>query len=141
MSELLALTIKETAEQTGISEDTIRYYEKIGLLPPAERKENKHRIYRPDDIATMKLIACLKKTGMSLEEMKPFLNLSYDDEIRNFPELFAMMQTHRSKIVNQIESLQEIVDFIDSKMQKQTEIEEPCTLKGENKLISAIKTK
>lgn len=36
-------TIKQVAEQTGISEDTIRYYEKIMLLPQAERKENRHR--------------------------------------------------------------------------------------------------
>ena len=38
-------SIKETAERTGMSEDTIRYYEKIGLLPRAKRKGNSHRIY------------------------------------------------------------------------------------------------
>lgn len=38
-------TIKETAVQTGISEDTIRYYEKIALLPRADRKDNGHRVY------------------------------------------------------------------------------------------------
>lgn len=39
-------TIKQTAGQTGISEDTIRYYEKIKLLPRVPRKENGHRSYR-----------------------------------------------------------------------------------------------
>lgn len=54
-------SIKETSEQAGLSEDTIRYYEKIGLLPRAERKANRHRVYRPEDIHTMRLITCLKK--------------------------------------------------------------------------------
>ena len=44
--EELTYTIKQIAEQTGISEDTIRYYEKIKLLPRADRKENGHRVYR-----------------------------------------------------------------------------------------------
>ena len=54
-------TIKQVAEQTGISEDTIRYYEKIMLLPQAERKENRHRFYRKEDIYRIKQITCLKK--------------------------------------------------------------------------------
>lgn len=67
MKEEQCFTIKQTAGQTGITEDTIRYYEKIGLLPRAERKDNGHRIYRQEDINTIRLIACLKKTGMLLK--------------------------------------------------------------------------
>lgn len=63
MSENELFSIKETSEQAGLSEDTIRYYEKIGLLPRAERKVNRHRVYRLEDIHTMKLITCLKKQG------------------------------------------------------------------------------
>ncbi|WP_317618413.1 MerR family transcriptional regulator [Paenibacillus sp. PL91] len=61
MSEAKGFSIKEAAEQTGLTEDTIRYYEKISLLPRAERKENSHRIYRAEDIQKIKLINCLKK--------------------------------------------------------------------------------
>ncbi|MDR6551811.1 DNA-binding transcriptional MerR regulator [Paenibacillus qinlingensis] len=78
MKTELTFTIKQTAEKTGISEDTIRYYEKIALLPRAERKDNGHRIYRQEDIDTIHLIYCLKKTGMPLEEMRPFLTVSVD---------------------------------------------------------------
>jgi DNA-binding transcriptional MerR regulator len=52
-------SIKQTSELTGITEDTIRYYEKIGLLPRAQRKGNSHSIYGDNDIETMKLITCL----------------------------------------------------------------------------------
>jgi MerR family copper efflux transcriptional regulator len=76
MNEVNEFSIKQTSEQTGLTGDTIRYYEKIGLLPRAERKANGHRMYHSDDITTMKRITCLKIAGMSLDDMKPFLNLS-----------------------------------------------------------------
>lgn len=118
MSKDIAFSIKESSEQSGLSEDTIRYYEKIGLLPRAERKENRHRVYRSDDIDTMKLISCLKKTGISLDEMKPFLQLSKNDDLHAFPELYETIQNHKVKIKSQIDSLQEILDFIDLKLDK-----------------------
>ncbi|GAE08030.1 transcriptional activator, MerR family [Paenibacillus sp. JCM 10914] len=101
-------TIKQTAEQTGITEDTIRYYEKIALLPRAERKDNGHRIYRQADIHTIRLVACLKKTGMRLEEMRPFLAVSTDTDPAEYPELVELLRSHRSNMVSQIASLQQV---------------------------------
>ncbi|OZB92439.1 MerR family transcriptional regulator [Paenibacillus sp. XY044] len=116
MKEEQTFTIKQTAEQTGISEDTIRYYEKITLLSRPDRKSNGHRIYRQDDINTIRLISCLKKTGMSLEEMRPFLAVSADADPAEYPELVEHLRSHRGNIVSQIDSLQQIVDFIDMKL-------------------------
>ncbi|MDQ0271159.1 MerR family transcriptional regulator [Cytobacillus purgationiresistens] len=110
-------TIKQTAEQTGISEDTIRYYEKIALLPRADRKDNGHRIYRQEDINTIWLLSCLKKTGMPLEEMRPFLAIPADADPGEYPELVEHIRSHREKIVSQIASLQQVVDFIDMKLE------------------------
>lgn len=116
--EELTFTIKQTAEQTGMTEDTIRYYEKIALLPRAERKDNGHRIYRQEDIQTIQLIACLKKTGMPLEEMRPFLEVSIDTDPAEYPELVELLRNHRENIVSQIASLQQVVDFIDMKLEE-----------------------
>lgn len=118
MKEKPFFTIKQTAKQSGISEDTIRYYEKIALLPRAERKDNGHRIYRQEDIDTIQLISCLKKTGMSLEEMRPFLTVSVDADPAEYPELVGLLRIHRESIVSQIASLQQVVDFIDMKLEK-----------------------
>ncbi|MCK9860221.1 MerR family transcriptional regulator [Paenibacillus sp. ATY16] len=116
MKEEQRFTIKQTAEQTGMTEDTIRYYEKIALLPRAERKDNGHRIYRQEDIDTIRLIACLKKTGMPLEEIRPFLEVSVDTDPAEYPELVELLRSHRENIVSQITSLQQVVDFIDMKL-------------------------
>ncbi|GIP54370.1 MULTISPECIES: MerR family transcriptional regulator [Paenibacillus] len=118
MKEKQTFTIKQTAEQTGITEDTIRYYEKIALLPRAERKDNGHRIYRQESIDTIRLIACLKKTGMPLEEMRPFLTVSVDTDPAEYPELVELLKSHRESIVSQIASLQQVVDFIDMKLEE-----------------------
>ncbi|MCA1293662.1 MerR family transcriptional regulator [Paenibacillus sp. alder61] len=118
MKDERTFTIKQTAEQTGMTEDTIRYYEKIALLPRAERKDNGHRIYRQEDIHTLRLIACLKKTGMPLEEMRPFLAVSADTDPGEYPELVELLKSHRENISRQIAALQQVVDFIDLKLEE-----------------------
>lgn len=118
MKDEPSYTIKQTAEHTGIAEDTIRYYEKIALLPRADRKENGHRVYRQDDIQTLRLIACLKKTGMPLEEMRPFLQVTVDADPADHPELVEHLRSHREKIVGQIAQMQQVVEFIDLKLEE-----------------------
>ena len=118
MEEELTFTIKQTAMLIGIAEDTIRYYEKIALLPRAERKDNGHRIYRQEDIDTIRLISCLKKTGMPLGEMRPFLAVSADADPAEYPELVEHLRSHRDNIITQMASLQQVVDFIDMKLEK-----------------------
>jgi DNA-binding transcriptional MerR regulator len=70
-------SIKQAAEFSGLSEDTIGYYEKIGLLPYAERKANGHRIYSKNQLEGMVFLTRLKATGMTLDEMKPLMIFIY----------------------------------------------------------------
>ena len=58
------LTIKQVAQQTGLSIDTLRYYEHIGLLEPVGRAPNGHCRYTPHDIAWIDLLIRLRNTGM-----------------------------------------------------------------------------
>lgn len=125
-----SFTIKQVAGLTGISEDTIRYYEKIALLPRAERKENGHRIYHKEDLDTIRLISCLQKTGMPLDEMRPFLKVSADANAEDYPELVEKMIRHRASIVEQIASLQQVVDFIDLKLKQGKYQPEECETEG-----------
>ncbi|WP_044479519.1 MerR family transcriptional regulator [Paenibacillus antibioticophila] len=129
MKDEQTFTIKQTAEQTGMTEDTIRYYEKISLLPRAERKDNGHRIYRQEDIETIQLLGCLKKTGMPLEEMRPFLSVSKDSDPADYPELVELLRSHRENIAAQINSLQQVVDFIDMKL-KEGKYRRDCSVGG-----------
>ncbi|WP_199616013.1 MerR family transcriptional regulator [Paenibacillus alkalitolerans] len=66
-------SIGQAAELTGFSIDTLRYYEKIGLTKPPERGPGGLRSYSEEDVRMLSSLHCLKKTGLSLEEMKEFL--------------------------------------------------------------------
>lgn len=67
------LTISDAAERSCISSYTIRYYEKIGLLPPPKRDNGGRRFYAETDIHFMKFLKSLKETGMSLDDINEFV--------------------------------------------------------------------
>lgn len=71
--------IGELASRLEINKETIRYYEKIGLLSEAKRSENGYRVYSKEDIDKIKLILILKKFGFTLKEIKILLSKAYDD--------------------------------------------------------------
>lgn len=110
-------SIKEISQLVNMSAHTIRYYEKIGLLPKAERNENKYRVYMTEDVDRLKLISCIKKTGMPLEEIKPYLDMDLDGDLSDYPNLVEMALNHKKKVEKQIEDLQIVVDFIDRKLE------------------------
>ncbi|MBE0336117.1 MerR family transcriptional regulator [Paenibacillus sp. 23TSA30-6] len=114
-----SFSIKQVSQKIGLTEDALRYYEKIGLLPPSKRNKNGHRVYSIEDTEVMKLIICLKKTGMSLEDMKAYVPLSYKEDVTSVPEVNALLQSYRQKVIGQIADLQRIVGFIDHKLNNQ----------------------
>ncbi|WP_445506460.1 MerR family transcriptional regulator [Niallia sp. 03190] len=67
-------SISEAAEKSGISSYTLRYYEKIGILPSPKRREGNIRYYTEKDIAFMVFLKSLKETGMLLEEIREMVN-------------------------------------------------------------------
>ncbi|WP_281237358.1 MerR family transcriptional regulator [Bacillus safensis] len=125
-----AYSIKQASKKTGLTEDAIRYYEKIGLLPYAKRKRNGHRIYDEEDIELMELIICLKKTGKSLNEMKNILQYPVKYKLSSVPELKRTLLEYKEKVMNQIHDLQRIVEFIDSKLENDETFFRPQKNKG-----------
>ncbi|TNJ67779.1 MerR family transcriptional regulator [Paenibacillus hemerocallicola] len=109
-------TIKQFAALTGVSEDTLRYYEKIGLLPFAMRKNNGHRYYSAEDEERVMVLLCLKKAGMSLEEISPFMKLPMDEDIQNIPVIRDMLLDYKRKVEGQMRELQKILDVITAKL-------------------------
>src|SRR5260370_3447845 len=69
------LTIQQVARQTGLSIDTLRYYERIGLLEPVGRAQNGHRRYTQHDLAWIDLLIRLRNTGMPRAQMVRFAQL------------------------------------------------------------------
>ena len=78
---MTAFTIQDAARQSGLGEPTLRYYEQVGLVGPIDRDEHQHRRYRPEDISTLDALACLRATGVSIEDMRTYqANLARREE-------------------------------------------------------------
>ena len=67
------MQINKLATQTGVSTKTIRYYEEIGVLPPAKRLPNGYRIYDESDLERLRLVNGARQLGLSLDEIKEVL--------------------------------------------------------------------
>lgn len=69
------LTVSKLAERVGASADTLRYYERIGLLPPAERSPAGYRLYGEDAVTRMAFIKGAQRLGLRLEEIGELLHI------------------------------------------------------------------
>jgi len=72
-------TINEFSKFVGISPHTLRYYEKIGILPRIQRDWSGNRSYSDDDIHWINFIKCLKSTGMPIDKIREYVEME-DDE-------------------------------------------------------------
>ena len=115
-------TIQQVAGQTGLTSYTLRYYEDIGLLEPIARAANGHRRYSEADIGRIMMLMKLRKTNMSLDDMKYFVNL-YREGSETAAERRELLEAHRQVVEAQIEELCEIRKFIDYKIGLYTEEE------------------
>lgn len=107
-------TIKDAASQMGIPASTIRYYDKEGLLPFMERLESGYRVFAEKDLAALRIIDCLKKTGMSIKEIRQFSQWLKQGDA-SLQQRYEMFLERRRAVEEQIAQLQEIKNTIDYK--------------------------
>lgn len=107
-------TIKQAAELMNMTPVTLRYYDKQGLLPQMERKESGYRIFSDSDILMLQVIECLKKSGMSIKDIRKFSDWvrQGDDSLR---ERYEMFLERKKAVEAQIADLQETLEFIKHK--------------------------
>lgn len=79
MPEMPLLRIGEAAKRSGVSAANIRFYEKHGLLPAAQRQDNAYRCYSAADVHRLRFIRMCRAMDMSLEEVARLLHLNWDD--------------------------------------------------------------
>ncbi|MBR7069420.1 MAG: MerR family transcriptional regulator [Oxalobacter sp.] len=107
-------SIRETAALIGVSPSTLRYYDKEGLLPTVERTAGGMRIFKDSDIEWLRIIDCLKKTGMSLKDIRQFIEMVQAGD-RTIEARLAMFEHRREKVKEQIAELQKTLDILNYK--------------------------
>jgi DNA-binding transcriptional MerR regulator len=110
------LTVQETAARTGLSEHTLRYYERAGLLGAVRRDGSSgHRRYSADDVARSRTLACLRAAGLPLEQMRRYFVLADRGEGAAH-ELRALLEEQERSLAERMETLQHHLDYVRRKI-------------------------
>lgn len=104
------MKINEVSQTFNISIDTLRYYEKIGLIDKVKR-ENGIRIYQEQDIDRIKFIQCMKQSGMTLNSMRKYFDL-YNQGDGTLEERLELLEQQQAIALEQMKSLQNSIDYL-----------------------------
>lgn len=108
------LTPAEAAERTNLSLDTLRYYEREGLIGPVERTASGHRAYSDDDVFWIGLISCLRDAGLGIAELREFTALLRED--RATGDRVAFLTGHKKELESRIARMQAALAVLEDKI-------------------------
>ncbi len=123
------MKISEVSEQFGLSVDTLRYYEKVGLIPPINRTDSGIRDYSELDLKRVDFIKCMRTAGLPINVLTEYFALVQqgDETIEARKEI---LQEQRAQLVAKMAELQETLDLLNQKIQGY----ENAVLKSEQEL-------
>ncbi len=107
-------SISDVSKMTNLPISTLRYYDKEGLLPYIERKASGYRVFKDDDIRMLEIIECFKNTGMSIKEIKHFIELVKQGN-SSLQERYNLFLERKKTVEKQMEDLQKQLDLINYK--------------------------
>ncbi len=117
----LSYTIQEVAKKMNISTYSIRYYHDHGMLPFVKRDANNNRVFEDVDLEWLKIIVCLRSTGMPVERIQHYLELVQAGE-ETVPERYDMMKAQQQRTLNEINDLQSHLKMINYKVDHYADI-------------------
>lgn len=107
-------TMKQVCLETGMTYETLKFYCNMGLVPNVKRDSNNRRIFDDRDVAWIKSLTCLKNCGMSIQEMKLYIDLCLLGE-RSIPDRKVILEKKRMELLGKMAELQASIDYIDHK--------------------------
>jgi DNA-binding transcriptional MerR regulator len=124
------MKIAEVSEQFGMSVDTLRYYERVGLIPPVNRNESGIRDYNELDLRRVDFIKCMRGAGLPVEVLIEYVALVQrgDSTIEARKEI---LKEQRALLAARMEEMQKTLDLLDHKL----DVYEKAVLTKEKKIV------
>lgn len=135
MKETNTYSMKQTCEKTNLTYDTLKYYCNEGLIPNVKRDKNNYRIFTDKDIEWINSLSCLKNCGMSIAEMKLYLELCLKGET-SIPERKKILDKKLKQLEDKKQQIQDSIDYINWKHKFYDDI-----LSGKTKYYSNLTNK
>ena len=104
------MTIMEVSEEFGISQDTLRYYERVGLIPPVTRTSSGNRDYQESDLGWVENAVCMRNAGVPIEALIEYVKLYQMGD--------TTFEARRQLLQEQYDALQEQKEQIEATMKR-----------------------
>ena len=125
------MKIAEVSERYGLSADTLRYYERVGLIPPVNRSESGIRDYNELDLRRVDFIKCMRSAGLPVEVLIEYIALVQKGD-KTLEVRKEILVEQRELLVARMKEMQKTLDLLDHKI----EVYENAVLKKEKELES-----
>ncbi|MCM3246484.1 MerR family transcriptional regulator [Cytobacillus oceanisediminis] len=102
------------AKELNLTVYTLRYYDKEGLMPFVERTPSGNRLFKESDLSALKVIECLKATGMPIKEIKNFIDWCSEGDA-TLQQRYDMFLERRANVEAQMEELRKTMEVIEHK--------------------------
>ena len=125
-------TMMQACREADMTYQTLKFYCNEGLVPNVKRDMNNRRVFDEKDLKWIKDLTCLKRCGMSIQEMRKYLALCLQGE-STIPERKRVLEKKQTALREQIKELQDSIDYIDFKQQFYDDV-----LSGKRKYVSNL---
>jgi DNA-binding transcriptional MerR regulator len=124
------MKIMEVSESYGISSNTLRYYERIGLIPPVNRTDSGIRDYNELDLRRVEFIKCMRSAGLPIEILIEYVGLVQQGD-QTIEARKEILKEQRDQLAVRMNEMQKTLDLLDHKI----EVYENSVLKKEKEII------
>lgn len=114
---MVVMTIAQVSEKYQITADTLRYYEKIGLIPPVHRNKNGVRDYTEEDCRWVEFIKCMRSAGLQIDALVAYVKLFKEGD-KTAEDRLQILLEQRSKLVERMQEMQQALTRLDNKIER-----------------------
>lgn len=125
-------TMMQVCREADMTYQTLKFYCNEGLVPNVKRDKNNRRIFDSHNVAWIKSLTCLKNCGMSIQEMKDYLDLCLQGP-STIKERKVILEAKKAELLKRIEDLENSIEYIDWKQQFYDDV-----LSGKREYISNL---
>lgn len=109
------MTIKQVSEKYGVSQDTLRYYERVGMIPEVTRTAGGKRNYTPEDLGWLELALCMRSAGLPVNVLVEYLKL-YRKGDETIPQRLELLNAQRKELLEMKNRIEQTIARLDYKI-------------------------
>lgn len=126
------MTIKEVSMKYDISQDTLRYYERVGMIPPVTRTAGGIRNYQEKDLGWVGLVKCMRSAGLTVEAIIEYVRLDQEGDTTILARL-QLLREQRELLLEQRQQIADTLEVLDYKISRYEVAAETGELSWENR--------